>query len=244
MIIAAIAALALLVPHTVLADDYGLVIDAGVEKKFNKKFTLTGLAEFQSRNTFRTVDRVSVRVGGKYRLNSWLRAEAAYQFIVVNNREHLSYNKDGSYNNWRPSFWGTRHRATAALVASVDLGRFNVSLRERYQYTYRPEATTTRYDFDNEWFEDCTVKSKHDHVLRSRVKVQYNIRHCKFTPHVSAEIYTSDVYDKTKLAVGGSYTLKKHHGFVLEYQHELLNRTQHPSSIAKQHIVAGYTYKF
>ena len=126
----------------------------------------------------------------------------------------------------------------------VDLGRFNVALRERWQYTYRPEHSTTRYDFDNEYMEDCQVHAKGKHVLRSRLKLEYNIPHCKFTPAVSVEAYTGSSLEKTRFVVGGSYTHKKHHSFELGYHYQLYNHTVKPEAINTHHIVMGYAYKF
>lgn len=237
----ALAAIASIAPAH--ADDTGLILDLGVEQKLSKKFTLGAVTELRTRNEFRTVDHFTLGVSGKYKIAKWLKTEVGYEVIVNNNREHLSLHDDGKYNNWRTSYYGTRHRFTASLTGDVDLGRFNLSLRERYQYTYRPETTAERYDFDNEQMELCTVHAKHKHILRSRLKLEYNIPHCKFTPSVGAEVYTSSSLEKTKLTLGGSYTLKKHHSLEAGYQYQLINHTvKNDPDI--HHLVLGYTYKF
>ncbi len=241
---AAILAVALVCPVTSMADDSGLLVDAGVEKKINKTFSLNGSVELRTRNDFRTVDRVSVGVGARYKFTSWLKADVGYQLLIPNNSEKLTYNEDGSYNHWRPSFYAVRHRFAASLTGDVDLGRINVSLRERWQYTYRPEASTTRYDFDLEDWEDCTVRSKHTHVLRSRLKLEYNIPHTKLTPYVSAELYTSSSLEKTRFTVGASYTIKKRHSLDLGYRYQLYNSTVNPDECNTHHVTAGYTFKF
>lgn len=238
----ALAAIASLTP--VHADDTGLILDLGVEQKVSKHFTLGAVTELRTRNDFRTVDHFTLGVSGKYKIAKWLKADAGYEVIVVNNREHLSMHDDGTYNNWRPSFYGTRHRFTASVTGDVDLGRFNLSLRERYQYTYRTQVNAERYDFDNEQMEPCIVHAKHKHILRSRLKLEYNIPHCKFTPNVGAEIYTDKSLEKTKLTLGGTYTLKKHHSLEVGYHYQLYNHTVKHYSTDIHHMLLGYTYKF
>lgn len=239
-----VATAALVVSPAMRADDTGLIVGMGIEKKITKKVSLEANAEFRTRNDFKTVDHITAAVSGKYKFNKWLKADAGYQLIVNNNPEHLTLHDDGSYNNWRPSFYGLRHRFSVSLTGDVNVGRFNVSLRERWQYTLRPKTTTTRYDFDNEYMEDCTVRRKDHHTLRSRVKVDYNIPHCKFTPAVSAEFYTSTSLEKTRFTVGGNYTLKKHHSFEVGYHYQLYNHTVKPEAKNTHHIVLGYTFKF
>ena len=113
-------------------DDAGLIVGVSVEKKLNKKASLSLETEFRSRNDFRTADRVNVGISGDYKLTKWLKADAGYQLLIDNNREKITYNpstvdEDGNevvnYNNWRPSYWGTRHRVFASLTGSYRLGR-------------------------------------------------------------------------------------------------------------------------
>lgn len=244
IIVALLAAVALAVPQAVHADEHGLIVEAGVDKKLNKKLSLGLDAELRTRNDFRTVDRVSGGVGVRYKFTKWLKAEAGYEFLMYNNAEHLSCNEDGSYKHWRPSFYAPRHRFSFSLTADTDMDRVNVSIRERWQYTYRPEAQTTRYDFDDEAMEDCTVSGKGKNVLRSRIKFEYNIRHCKFTPSASMELYTTKSLEKTKLNVGCSYSLKKRHSFDLGYQFQLYNHSVAPEKVNTQHVTLGYNFKF
>lgn len=150
------------------ADDSGLIVAAGVDKKVSKKLTVGAELEFRSRNNWRTADRLALSLDAQYKLLSWLKAGAGYELLVDNNPEKISYHTDGDLNNWRPSYWGTRHRLNATLTGTYTYKkRFSVSLRERYQFTCRPTHTTCRYDFDNAFWEDTEVNSRCKHVLRS-----------------------------------------------------------------------------
>ena len=235
-------------PATAGADDSGLIVSATAEKKINKKAGAEFEAEFRSRNGFRTVDRLSMGVTVQYKLTNWLKADAGYQLLIDNNMEKISrhYDDDGTfsgYNNWRPSYWGTRQRLYASLSASIKWQRVSFSLRERYRYTYRPATTTNRYDFDNGWWEDVTLASKHRHVLRSSLKVQWDIPKSKFTPSVSAEVFNSMSFDKLRLQAGVDYTLKKTHTFTICYRYQdVFNEDEDENDT--HYLGLGYKFKF
>ena len=243
VILAAIAAIALAAPAT-WADDSGLNISAGASHKLSKKATVEAKAEMRTRNDFRTLDRFTIGADGSYKLTRWLKATVGYQLLIDNNREKLTYNPDGNYNNWRPSNWGTRHRLSASLTGSYRLGRFGFSLRERYQFTYRPEHVTERFDFDNLYWEPDTVSHKSANVLRSRLKVDYDIPASKFTPWASVELFNNLALDKTRLSVGVDYTWRKRHDFSLYYRYEHAHNTTANGDGNTHLLGAGYTFKF
>lgn len=242
-----VATLALLaavcVPTKAVADDTGLIVEAAVEKKINKKASVDLEAEFRTRNDFRTADRIALALGGEYKLTTWLKADAGYQLLIDNNKEKLTFNTDSSYNNWRPSYWGTRHRFYVSLTASYKWNRVSFSLREQWRYTYRPEKTTERYDFDNSWWEDKAVSSKGKHVLRSRLKVQWDIPKSKFTPWASYELFNSLRLDKTRLQAGVDYSLLKKHTFTLYYRYQNV-REDDDGEGNSHYLGVGYKYKF
>ncbi|MBR1803914.1 MAG: DUF2490 domain-containing protein [Muribaculaceae bacterium] len=241
-LLATLTLLAIAWPSQAVADDTGLIVEAAVEKKFNKKASLNVDAEFRTRNDFRTADRVALGLSGEYKLTSWLKADAGYQLLIDNNREKITFNTDGSYNNWRPGYWGTRHRVYASLTASYKWKRVTFSLRERWRYTHRPEKTTERYDFDNSWWEDKTVSSKGKHVLRSRLKVQWDIPKCKFKPWASGELFNSLSLDKTRLQAGVDYSLKKAHTFTLYYRYQNVRDDDDEGNA--HYLGLGYKFKF
>lgn len=239
-------ALTLLVPSKSFAeDDFGLIYTVGADKKLNKKWTVGTEIEFRTRNDARTADRWSGAISGSYKINSWLKAQASYIFLYTNNRENLTYNPDGSFNNWRPSYWSPRHRFTFQLTGSMKLGRFDLLLRERWQYTYRPEKITERYDFDNGWWEDQAVHGKGKNVLRSRFQVEYNIPKKKITPFANVELFTTREFEKVRFHVGADYTFKKKHDFKLYYRYQAMNDKLTDATETNIHMIGlGYTFKF
>ena len=229
----------------VKADDSGLIISVGADKKVNKKLTLGTELEWRTRNNWRTADRLALSLDAQYRLLPWLKAGAGYVLLVDNNPEKISYHTGGDLNNWRPSYWGTRHRLNATLTGTYTYKkRFSVSLRERYQFTCRPTHTTCRYDFDNAFWEDTDVNSRCKHVLRSRLKLEYDPRNCPVDPWASVEFFNALKLDKTRVQVGADYKIKKKHTLTLFYRYQAVNGDEDETETDMHMVGLGYNFKF
>ena len=236
---------ATLVPTWSRADDTGLILSAEATHKIRKGLNVDFEAEFRSRNDFRTADRVSLGAGIDYKVLPWLKASADYQLLIDNNHEKLTFQDDGvTYNNWRPGYWGVRHRFNLALTASRKVSRVELSLRERWQYTYRPAKVVDNFDFDeNEW-EDDEVRGKGKNVLRSRLQLEWDIPKCKYDPYASVEFHTTNRLDKTRFIVGVEHTVKKTHNFKLFYRYQVVNGHGSDDEPNIHLLGLGYTYKF
>ena len=231
------------IPTLSHADDAGLILNAGASHKIKKGLNVDIESEFRSRNNFRTADRVSLGASISYKVLPWLKASGGYELLIDNNHEKITYHSDGEYNNWRPSYWGLRHRFNVSLTASHKINRVEVSLRERWQYTYRPSKLIDNFDFDEGMWEDYQVRSKNKHVLRSRLQLEWDIPKFKFDPYASVEFHTSDRLDKTRVIAGVEYTIKKTHGFKLFYRYQNVNGNDDDEPDI--HMAGlGYTFKF
>lgn len=146
--------------------------------------------------------------------------------------------------------WRTKHRFLADVTGKLPVGRFTFSLRERYQYTHYAATTLLRtryrsvlpssaiesgaYSGDYEAYGGYyfgTVKvvsrdkaAKNRHYLRSRLKVDYNIRHCPLTPFVACEL-SNDLcsslhLDKTRYTIGTEWKIAKAHRLSFAYVYE------------------------
>ncbi len=230
------------IPTSSLADDAGLVASVEASHKFSKKLNAGVEMEFRSRNDFRTADRVSLGGDVSYKVLPWLKASAGYTLLIDNNREEITYQDDGvSYNNWRPSYWGVRHRFNVSLTGSYKIRRVEVSLRERWQYTYRHSKMIDNFDFDEGEWEDHEVRGKGKNVLRSRLQLEWDIPKCKFDPFASVEFHTTRDLEKTRCIAGVSHTVKKTHNFKLYYRYQVSGSSSEPNI----HMLGmGYTYKF
>ena len=223
------------------SDDFGIWTTVGAEKKIDKKLSVGIEAEFRTRNSSKTADRWTGSISASYKLLDWLKLGAGYKFIYNNFSEKITYHNDGTYNNWRPSYWGTRHRFFVDVTGTLKLDRFDIWLRERWQYTYRPEQTTTRYDFDNSWWEDTDVSSKSIHVLRSRLQVKYDIPKSKITPFANVEFYNNWSLQKVRYTIGADWKIAKQHEISAFYRY--VNDKDEDES--NRHVIGlGYTFKF
>lgn len=242
----AIAALSLLIlvadALPAQSDDFGMWYTISAEKKINKKWSVDIDTDFRTRNDSKTADRWTIGIGTSYKICKNLKAAASYTFLVDNNREKITYNDDGAFNNWRPSDWGTRHSLTLSLTGSIDIGRFSFSLRERWQYIYRPERTTERFDFDNGWWEDTKVRGKGKNVLRSRLKADYNIPKCKVDPYAMMELFNAWNLTKTRYTAGIEWKATKKHSFDMSYCYQNSSKSDDEGDI--HYLCIGYKFKF
>ena len=222
-------------------DDMGVWYSVAADKKLNQQVTIGAEGEFRTRNNSKTADRWSAGVNADYKIVRGLKLSAGYIFLYDNDPEKITYNTDGSYNNWRPSHWGTRHRLNLSLTGSIDWGNLSFSLRERWQYTWRPERTTDRWDFDNSWWEPTVVNGKGKSVLRSRLQVEYNIPHCKIDPYASVELFNAWSLQKTRYTIGADWKIKKKHVIGLYYRYQNVSSDDDDNE-ANRHIL-GLSYK-
>jgi hypothetical protein len=224
----------------------GLVAGAEVEKKVAKEMSVGVEAELRTRNNFRTMDRWSVGLGVSYKFSKWLKGEAGYLLLNTNFREDISLKSSGAYNNWRPSYWGLRHRLHASLTGSYKMpNNLRFSLRERWQYTYRPEKTVTRWDFDNAYWEDKVRSSKGKNQLRSRLQVEYDKKKALLTPYASVELYNAWSIEKIRYTVGTDFNVSKGHTLNVFYRYQNVQNTDDADYDPDMHYIGvGYKFKF
>ena len=244
LVILLLAALASFPEAKAQGNDFGMWYELGAEKKLSTKWNVGVEGEFRTRNNARTVDRWSAGLSAEYKMIRGLKATAGYTFLYDNNPEEMDFKRDGFMpNHWTPSYLGVRHRFHVGLTGSMDWRRFKFSLRERLQYTYRPEATDRKYDFDESAWEP--IKGKGKTVLRSRLQVDYDIAHWKFDPTAGIEMFNArNGLQKMRYQVGVDYKYKKQHVFTLSYRFQDVNSDDDDND-ADSHLVGlGYTYKF
>ena len=226
------------------SDDFGMWYEIGAEKKLNKKWSVGVEGELRTRNNTRTLDRWSGGISAEYKIIKGLKASAGYTFLSDNNKEELTMKSDGLRpNKWMPSYWGARHRLNVSLTGSVDWGRLNVSLRERWQYTYRPAVDGKKYDFDEEAWK--SVKGKGKNVLRSRLQLSYDFPNWKFDPYANVEMFNAGHgIDKMRYQVGVDYKYRKQHVFSLTYRYQTVNDDADDNEVNSHLIGFGYKFKF
>jgi long-subunit fatty acid transport protein len=227
---------------TAQGNDFGAWYEIGAEKKLSRQWSLGGEAEFRTRNNMRTADRWSVSLNAEYKFGKHLKASGGYTLMADNNAEELDLKSDGmTPNKWTPSYWGLRHRFNLSLQGSIKWQRLSLSLRERWQYTYRPEAEDKRYDIDNDVWTNRKGKGKN--VLRSRLEAGYDIPNWKFDPYVNAEMFNDKSgISKMRYTIGIEYKWQKKHVFGLSYKYQNVTHDEDDLD-ANSHII-GLSYKY
>lgn len=204
-------------------DDYGLWTSFEASKKINKKFKVGAEFEFRSSDYLKEVERFSAGISAQYKISSWLKANAGYIFIMGYNpgeaKDHYD-GDDGMYDgfNYDRSYWEERNRLHFSFTGEYKIGRVELSLRERVQYTRTNSETIIeeKHRFEEEIMTDengnyiidasgnpVTEKKwsisktepelkehKNNTVLRSRLTAKWDIPKCKFNPFVSTELYS------------------------------------------------------
>ena len=222
----------------------GLLVSAEAEKQVNKKLSFGIEAEMRTRNNLKTMDRWKFGIGAEYKLTSWLKANAGYNLLNQNYREDYNYKSSGALNKWRPSYWGIKHRVYASLTGSYKFSNnIKLSLRERWQYTYRPEKTVQRWDYDDEEWEDKVRSATGKNQLRSRFEIAYDKKHALLTPYASMELYNSWGIEKIRYTVGTDIRLNKQHSLGVFYRYQNMKNVVADEYDPDMHYI-GLGYKF
>ena len=236
-----------------VCDEFGVWGTFEFSKKVNKKTKFVIDAEVRSIEAVSNIERIAVGAKLDYKIKEWkelgngnsqiaLKANVGYCFMYGHNLSEKSlkeYKKDiNEYNyNIDEAYWTNRNRTYMTLTGEFKVGRFEISLRERLQYTHTGSATTeeTKYRWEkkggyngtwacNKEVEPEFKEAKNNLSLRSRMSVKYDIPDCKITPFMSAELYTRldkwQAFDKARYRAGASYKINKDNSISLYYLYQ------------------------
>ena len=242
IILTALALAITAAPLQAQSDDFGIWTEVNAEKKINSQWSACVGAEYRSRDNAGEADRWSFGADVSYKITDWLKASAGYTLLWDHNYKINS--KATKYAD----YWGVRHRFNVSLTASHSFGRLSVSLRERWQYTYRPEKTVMRYYLNTtashdagEEDEEHTYSGKGKNVWRNRLMLKYKVSRM-WRPYVSAESSVASGLEKMRYAAGTEIRLNKHNSLDLKY---LFQKIYDDDDEGDRHIIGiGYTYKF
>lgn len=245
-ILALIGICSFLAPAGIAAQgsDWGGSYNLEFSKKLTPKLSLSLEGEYRTRNDFRSTDRFETSISADYKLLDFLKVGASYSLI----------NLDSQKNKYKD--WEIRHRWTAFVTASHEIGRFKISLREKYQQTYRmgipAVETDSSYNVNTEeWEYETKLRANPKKVLRSRLAVSYNIRKCKFEPYGSVEL--SHLLDepngdgglvRVRYTIGTDYKIDKKNVVTLFYRFDDEKGVGDDSESNFNYIGVGYTHKF
>lgn len=201
--------------------DFGIWTEMAAEKKINRRWSAGVEAEVRTNDDASQTSRWAIGLYGQYKIAKWLKAGGGYDFLY-DRRQQYTYHADGSLNKYA-NYWTPRHRFHLDLTGQVNFGFWKLSLRERWQYTYRPQKTIAgRYDYDEGAYDDerKTYSGRGKNVLRSRLKVVYDWRMVRLEPYASIELYNALNIEKERYTLGLDWNVNKHNilGAFYRYQ--------------------------
>lgn len=245
-------------------DDFGLWTEISVSKALPHNLELSFEGEYRMADRVRQTDRIGGTLSLSYKATKFMKFQAGYAFLYSYNPEERKekYEQDvedpffWEGYNLTEAYWSPRHRFKADVTFDKKFFKcIKVSLRERYQYTFRPEQEIPRQKyrfFENELkpgypVSDPDVKhEKQTHKLRSRLEIEYDKKKCDWQPFVSFEFY-NDLqnrmrWDEYKAMAGTSYKFSKKHKVKVAYLYNV-EKEEHPYA-ARHVLVLGYDFKF
>ncbi len=224
-------------------NDFGLWMSAGIEKKINKKWSVDFDFEYRLKDNIDDSGwgepaRWTLGVGAEYKVLKWLKFDAGYKFM----RDHscATWNTE-KYRESR-GFWGTKHRFYVSATASYKYQNVKFSLRERWQYTYRPEVADVTYDWEDDEF--LPKKGKGKNVSRTRLMVSYDKKRTWYEPYISAEMYLGNGLEKMRYTAGCEFKLNKHNHIDVFYRFQDINHDDNFNDRDSHILGVGYKLKF
>jgi hypothetical protein len=143
-------------------NDYGTWLTFDVSKKLSKKFNLEFEEEVRVFKQFSEINRFGTSIGVSYSFNKNLKGETGYTWIY--------------HHDVNDSFWDNRHRYYMQLTGKVEIKRWALSLKEKFQSTY--------IDKDIKGFDYSP-----ENYLRSRLQLAWDVKNSPLVPYASAEMH-------------------------------------------------------
>ena len=229
-----------LLPSLVMAQDFGLDFNAKVTKKIVKGFNIAASVEVRTQDKSTALERIDAGIDISYKPIDYLKLGAGYNFI-----DAYKLSRETEDGETIDHYWSPRHRAHVDVTGIFPIDQFEISLRERYQYTHRLEGSAKKWNSLGVAQENKTIHAKDDHVLRSRVLAKYHIKSIHLSPYFSMELHHDLAerfrIDKVRLIAGTEYAIHKHHTLELFYRYT----AGIANSDDECHLLGlGYAFKF
>ncbi len=192
------------VPAVVNTNDFRGRIEGAFEWEFVDDLSLEAGVQLRLNNDMGSVDRLQTNLGLNYDVCRHL--DIGIDYILINIHDYATKSWDSP-----------RHRLNLNVTGKVELGRWELSLRERLQTTFRTD--------DVNRFE----KPQNAMILRSRLMAEYGIHHSRWSPYLlfelhntlnapavvdnylNAELTTDNYVTRYRAGVGAKFRISRHH---------------------------------
>lgn len=201
--------------------DFGLNVGVAVSKKISKRFDVGLEEEVRTKENSKQLDRLATGL------------DAAFQLVPKIVKVGVGYTFIADYDE-RNGF-SLRHRMVGQVSAKHKIHRLEMSLRGRYQLTYRDESVKS-------------YKWNPKSYVRGKFELSYKLPKVSLTPFVSAEVfyplnnYKGNAIDNVRYEVGGEYKFNKKNSVSLAFRYDDEMNVANPKDLFK--LCAGYRFKF
>ena len=235
------------------AEDFGLWTDVGISQNLGVKGLSAEIGyDLRMNNHLKGATRRSFNAGLNYSLTRNIKVGASYAYIYSLNtgerEDKYKTDDEGNidYEQWKGynfthSYWRNKHRFIGYVKGDIDIGRFNLSLRERYHHTIfqHGKAVEDKYRYNMVYDEDDNIsyelkggypeseedykRSKVKDYLRQKIEISYNIPHCPINPDVSVEmennLHKAFHIDEMRYVAGAEWKITKKYHLGLHYHY-------------------------
>ena len=156
---------------------------------------------------------VWMTVGAEKKINKKWSLGLEFEYRL---RDNIVDGKGWGAQEETTAFWGSKHRVYVSVTGSYKVQNVKFSLRERWQYTYRPEVADVTYDWEHDRFEPKKGKGKN--VSRTRLQISYDKKRTWWEPYISAEMYIAHGLEKMRYTAGCDFKINKQNHIDLYYR--------------------------
>jgi opacity protein-like surface antigen len=192
--------------------DHGVWSSIELKKKFKKGVSVSLEEEYRLRENMQATDKFMTTLDLSWKPVSFLKGGISYTRIDYNHPANKKH-------NWE-NYWELRNRYSVYLTGRYEIGRFELSLREKFQRTYRDSIVSSEF------------KSNPTDLIRSKFEVTYDVKRLPLKPYFSCEIF---------------YTLNEPTGDAANPSQKLVTEIRYATGLEydltkKLGIEAGYLY--
>jgi hypothetical protein len=161
----------------------GVWASVSTEKNLTERISVGTEFEFRSSGLSLKRERLGMQISGDYELFNNFKLGTGYSYLNV--EDDYRFTNDSIRVHYQ-----NRHRLYLQMSYRFKFGRFNLSLRERAQWTFKDETDRIRiYPGYPPVIGINSNRINPDLVWRNRAKLSYNIPKFPITPSLSFETY-------------------------------------------------------
>ncbi len=222
---------------------------AGLTKKLDVSAAVSYSLQdkFSATDKYKFIADISYRIFRNKAKTFSLKTLLGYEYVKeympekqkIKDKGTITDFEDNEYQEYNlidtDAWWNSSHRVKFALSGKVEFSRFTVSVREMYRYShsmpvdvnqskskFRYSEITNKVELDSVLYEVERKGNSNEHLLRSRLQIEYNIPHCKADPFIMAEIFNNVAsgfrLERMRYRAGFDMTFAKRHGVSVYYQ--------------------------